>query len=136
MDVFGIGAAVRGAVVTYFTMARGSGRSTHLVDILKDGDCVVFTNRMEADRILYQCKRRRLDVECIVVSVNDPQALFNRTRSRAKGRTIFDHSWVEQYYLKAIASAEADINKLQELTSARGEIQPEPLKSNCRWIDY
>lgn len=55
MDSFGIGAALKGAALIYFQASRRTGRTTSLVESLKDGDRVIFTNSNEADRVKRIC---------------------------------------------------------------------------------
>ena len=49
MDHFGIGAAMRGMFLNYMHSARRSGRTTSLVESVKDGDRIVFAERREAE---------------------------------------------------------------------------------------
>ena len=47
MDHFGIGAAFRAMANVYITSARRTGRTTSLLESLKDGDRVVFASSRE-----------------------------------------------------------------------------------------
>lgn len=118
MDHFGIGAAVQGAARVYFQSARRTGRTTSLVESLKDGDRVVFRSHSEAEHVLHMCKDRGVNVECIVIDPEDPSKLFERNTS--EGRTLFDHTWVEQYYFNVIAKAQRDIDYIERETSGYG----------------
>ena len=51
MDHFGIGAAMRGMALTYIQSARRTGRTTSVVESVKDGDRIVFADRREAERV-------------------------------------------------------------------------------------
>ena len=118
MDHFGIGAAMRTANLIYNQAARRTGRTTSLIESLKDGDRVVFINRMEADRVQRLCRERGTKVDCIVIDVEAAFELAHRAPS--KGRTLFDHTWVEQFYLHKIEQAGREIDHLQRETSAFG----------------
>ncbi|MEO8299949.1 MAG: hypothetical protein ABI574_19325 [Burkholderiales bacterium] len=126
MDYFGIGAAMRSLAQIYAQSARRSGRTTRLVESLKDGDRVVFVNVRQADLVRSMCHKRGVDVECIVMSPGRPHDLLMLRPSRR--RTIFDHGWVEDYYLKRIEGALGEIDDLQERLSGPAEergVRPE-----------
>lgn len=120
MDHFGIGTAMYALARTLFRTAKGSGRSTSLIESLKDGDRVVFHSPAEAERVKRLCRDRRIVVDCITISPKDPSRLFGTGTSI--GRTLFDHSWVEQYYLHAIENAECEIDRFQTHASGPGSV--------------
>lgn len=123
MDHFGIGSAIAGAVAIYLRSSRGTGRTTSLVESVKDGDRIVFSVASEAKRVQRLCEERGVKVECIVIDPKSPQRIFERGTSQ--GRTIFDHSWVEQYYLHAIEDAQKDIDRLERESSGYGAAHQE-----------
>lgn len=123
MDHFGIGAAVRGSVLVYMSSARGSGRTTSLVESVKDGDRIVFASAREAQRVGRLCHDRGVSVACIVVDPREPQRVFEC--GTPVGRLIFDHGWVEQYYLQAIERAQAEIDHFERQASGYGEAHRE-----------
>lgn len=123
MDHFGIGAAMQGMAQTYFQTARRTGRTVSLVESVKDGDRLIFTNRTEADRVYRLCQGRGVIAECIVIDPSRVSELFERGSS--KGRTIFDHSWVEQWYLSALENACKQLDTLECETSGYGEAHRE-----------
>ena len=117
MDHFGIGAAISGAANIYFRSARGTGRTLSMVESVRDGDRIVFTNMTEARRVKRMLEERGKKVECIVSDPAYLGDLFGRVRKPIKGRTILDHSWVEHFYLNAIARAQIDLDEIQLRTS-------------------
>lgn len=123
MDHFGIGQAMQGMARVYILSSRRTGRTTSLVQSLKKGDRVVCANDSQRRHLLALCRERSLEVDVMVVSPQDPQLLFRR--GTAEGRTIFDHSWVETYYLAAIERCRAEIDHLQTQTSGWGEAHEE-----------
>lgn len=123
MDHFGIGAAMRGMALTYFQSARRTGRTTALVESVKDGDRIVFADSREAERVRRLCLERGITVECIVSDPKTPQRLFERGTS--KERTIFDHGWVEQYYLDVLEGHAREIDHLTTQLSGYGEAHRE-----------
>lgn len=119
MDIFGIGPGVLGAVNIYFQSARRTGRTTALLESLKPGDRIVFAESKHADLMRRMLKERDLDVECIVIPPNIPEKLFEHPTSQ--GRTIFDHCWLEQFYLSNLERMTRDIDHLQTQSSGYGE---------------
>ena len=118
MDHFGIGQALKGMARVYFQAARGTGRTTSLLESLKDGDRVCCVNGKEADRLTRMLRERKVDAQAIAVDPNTPERIFER--GTPKGRTIFDESWIEQYYLRALEAAARDIDHLQREASGFG----------------
>lgn len=118
MDHYGIGTALRGAANILFQSARRTGRTTSLVESVKDGDRIIFANALEAERVRRLCLERGVKVECIVVPPSNPVEVFDRPT--AEGRSIFDHTWVEQFYLDGLARLESDINTFERETSGYG----------------
>jgi hypothetical protein len=123
MDHFGIGQGVEAATRIYFQSGRQTGRTVSLVESVKAGDRVVFADSREAERVKRLCKERDIEIETIVVDPRTPQRIFERGSSQ--GRTIFDHSWVEQYYMDAIDRAQEAIDHLERETSGYGEAHRE-----------
>lgn len=123
MDFFGIGAAIKGAAQIYFRGARGTGRTISLFESVKTGDRVYFANADEANRFARMCNDAAKSVECIVIPVNEPQKVFERGTSQ--GRAMFDHSWIEEFYLSAIEQCAEDIRHLETQTSGYGEAHRE-----------
>lgn len=119
MYQFGIGAAIEGAAKIYMQSARSTGRTTSMVDSVKDGDRICFMNSRESDRVKRLCLERGVNVECIVIEPGLAERVFER--GTPQGRLIFDHSWIEQYYLEAIKRAAAEIDRLQQQASGYGE---------------
>lgn len=118
MDHFGIGAAIQAGAKIYMQSARRTGRTTSLVESVKDGDRICFATTREAERVRRLCLERGVNVECITVDPKQAQRIFER--GTPQGRTLFEHSWVEQYYLAAIERAGVEIDHLQQQASGYG----------------
>lgn len=132
MDHFGIGVAMRAMLLNYQHSARRSGRTTSLVQSVKDGDRIVFPSRREAERVERLLKARGVKVQCIVIDPKDPGRLVERDPLSGDCRTIFDHTWVEQFYTSAIERAESTIDYLQRETSGHGERNEEAVEWHDR----
>jgi len=111
MDFFGIGAAMKSMAAVYIRSSRGTGRTTTMLNSLQNGDIVVFADTRETERVRKLIRRMHLDVKCITVSPDHPNRLFERPP--CNGRVFFDHSWVENWYLNAMHSAEKDLQNLE-----------------------
>ena len=118
MDAYGIGAALQGAARIYFQSARRTGRTTALLESLKDGDRVIFSDSREADRVGRLARELGVKIQCLVIDPKDPRRLFERGTS--EGRTIFDHSWVEAWYMQALQGASMELDHLQRESSGWG----------------
>ena len=114
-DFFGIGNAFKSMARVYSISARGSGRTLSLVESLKEGDRVWFTNAKEGVRVKHMCKERGVTIEALVCEPSNPDRIFRR--GTARGKVIFDHSWVEQFYLNALENAERNIDLWQKESS-------------------
>jgi len=127
MDHFGIGNAVRASALSYFQGASRSGRTTSLIESVKDGDRILFKNQREANRVssLLRDRNPSLQVQCIVLDPKESSRIFELGSLPGEGRTLFDHGWVEQYYLDAINNAIKSIDSLQRETSRYGEAHRE-----------
>jgi hypothetical protein len=137
MDHFGIGNAIKGMTFAYFQQSRRTGRTMSIVESVKDGDRIVFTNRLEAKRVERLCKERGVKIRCIVVSPFNPTGLMRDGISH--GRTIFDHDWVKEFYFNAIHRAEKELDTLERETSGYGVKHRETKRQaeeNQRWGYY
>lgn len=123
MDMFGIGAAVQGMMHTYIQSSRRTGRTMSLVQNVKNGDRIVFVNIEEAERVKRLCLERGIEIKCSVVDPKDPGHLFQSPPS--DGRTIFDHGWVEEFYLHKMKEVKENIDFFEKQSSGYGEAHRE-----------
>ena len=118
-DIFSIGTAIRGLVDIYFKSARRTGRTKTLIEHVKDGDLVIFTNLREAERVRRLCEfERGIKIKYIVINPKNPEQIFEQTGGH-QGRIIFDHSWIEEFYKLAIDNARLNIENLEEFKNFR-----------------
>ncbi len=120
MDAFGIGAAIKGMALIYFQGARQTGRTVAMLESLRDDDRVIFANREECFRVEKLAKERKLKIECIVCQLHRLPDLFSG-RPTSKGRTVFDHGWIEKFYLLRLENCRKEIDHLQRELSGFGE---------------
>lgn len=119
MDFFGIGNAIEASTHMYLRASRGSGRTVSMIDGLKSGDRVIFASQKESKRVQRLFKEEDLNIDCIVVDPRTPDRLFQNGSNQ--GRTIFDHSWIEEYYLLSIKRCKDEIDNFQTQLSGYGE---------------
>ena len=117
-DLWGIGSSLQGAAHVFFMTSRRTGRTEHLIASLNDGDRVVFFDPQEAERIQRRAKERGVTIDTVVMKTKDPHRVFEH--NTPQGRTIFDHSWVEQYYLAALEDAQARLSSATVESSGYG----------------
>jgi len=117
MDYFGIGSALKGSALIYFRSAIQSGRTTSLIESLKDGDRVICLNAESADFLRRRCKEKNIHVECVGIDHRDIERLSHLKRSH--GRTVFDHDWLEKYYLYKLECAANAIDRFENELSHR-----------------
>lgn len=134
MDHFGIGNAMRALAHAYIQTARQSGRTTRLLDSLKDGDRVVCATPREAEVLTKKCRERGLKVDCISVPPGEIHRLLDRKKSER--RTVFEHTWVEQFHLYQIERTAAEIDGFEDVLSTWDGIgkdpRPKPFRADWR----
>lgn len=118
-DAFGIGQAIKGAAEIYLRAARQSGRTTAMVESLKPGDCVCVLSHKDARMVQEMCKERGFEIDVEVVNPKEPNKVFDKCSKQ--GRYIFDHRWVEQFYLNALDRVAEEISFLQKQKSGYGQ---------------
>lgn len=102
MDIFGIGQASIAAVKSYRRMMRGTGRTTQLCHMVREGDTVVFIN--SEDRRAFTDTMKSLGystegLQLVFCCPSNPAVINDKTlRGNATGNLYFDHSWLEQFY--------------------------------------
>lgn len=124
MDFFGIGNTIKGMMEVYRRSSRATGRTTSLVESVKDGDTIIFSNHNEAERVKRICLDRGVDANCVFLNYKRPYDIFEKVNF-SKGRTIFDHTWLEEFYSYKIGEAIELIDHLQKETSGYDEAHRE-----------
>ncbi|MBL3825106.1 MULTISPECIES: hypothetical protein [unclassified Marinobacter] len=120
MDNFGIGAQAQGALRVAFTAARGTGRTNAILRSLHDGDLVVFKDRREAGRVEHMAKEMGRQIQTVVCDPRRLDKIFEG-RGTLQGQLVFDHSWLEEYYLMAMEDAYKSIERLRQDMSGYDE---------------
>ena len=139
MDFFGIGRSLKAVMTVYFISARSSGRTTALIESVKNGDRLVFTNQHEAQRVKQLCWERGVTVECIVIDPRGASQIYLLPSLRGEGRTIFDHTWIEHFYMAALETTEEKLAELERSSSgpeATTSITPIQARERAKWKNF
>jgi len=137
MDHFGIGAGLLGAANIYFQGARQTGRTTSLIESVKDGDRIVVRNRQEEYFLKRRMEGRGLKVDILAVDPATPEKLYRHPKSQ--GRTIFDHQWLEDYYNISLRSIAKSLGNMQKELSGFGTAHAETQRGYeemAKWRPY
>lgn len=135
MDIFKIGENLKRNMILHFGMFRQTGRTRHLVNSLRDGDLVVFASRadmLEVQRLLIN---KNTKVNLIVISPLYFDEKDERLRGH-RGRVIFDHFWIEEYYAHSIEQASNVIQNASKVSYVNYEKCFEEYQKNTNRSGY
>lgn len=140
-DIYGISAAMKTAFKMYQQSSRATGRTTHLLNMVRDGDVVLFETRQHADTFKRELrhKRGRTDVKCIVVKdvksfvISDDDAEY--LMGYNEGEILFDHVLIERLYEVAIHQVQ---DRMESITQFfKREHKPKNIhRMDTRWGVY
>lgn len=117
MEDFGIGGAARMALQVLEHGSRRTGRTSRLIERVQAGDRIIVATDAEASRL-----RRLLhiagkeDVSVRVCPPNREERAWD-AGTNPTGITLFETSWVEQWYACRIERAQRDFGELQAALS-------------------
>jgi hypothetical protein len=121
MDQYNIGPTLQASLSMYTEHARQTGRTTRLIDSLKEGDRVVCLNARESERIRRLIQERGLKgVEMVTNHPDEAGELLGRLPT-PQGLTLFEHTWVEEYFRRELEKASSRLRELQNALSGYGE---------------
>lgn len=123
---YGIGAALDAMLRTLEHSARRTGRTTRMLDALREGDQVIAMNADHAQILRRDIRERGLkDVSVIAVPDTAQGAVLSKVHpATRKGVTHFDHTWVEKFYAGAIAEMRKDFEQLGDVLSSSRDAEP------------
>ncbi len=114
-DHYGIGNSLLGMFDVYRRMSRRSGRTTRMLEQVKE-DCLIIV-LTDQDRILLQRQMKALGKEATVVAVDVVGPHPGLLRGRQYSQVLLDHAWVEEYFRRDILVANSFLSALeQEIT--------------------
>lgn len=109
-----IGFSIAAFISEMSDLNRGTGRTTKMIEDAKDGDVIIFSNSREANHVHFECAMKGIKVRCIVFPVSESKNLFSlRNGLESHTRLYFDHSWLEEFYERAINGARKLIDSIE-----------------------
>lgn len=122
MDQYGIGSAMQAMQAMYVNTARRAGRTTRMLERLKDGDRVLCSNQGAARDIKNRARGMGLDVQTIHISDFHGMAQMRP----AEGKTYMDHTMVERLYELAILGTQKEIDAWLDAMNHGKDQAPQP----------
>ena len=132
-DPFGIGRALQHGLRMFMHASRRSGRTTDMLNMIREDDVVVTAMRQEAQRLKGLVNRRGFNnVDVICVEPLGLGRVYERLVSGRPRRVLFDHLFFETYYSYMMDQAFEDISHFKDTLDKRyesaqkdGTIKPE-----------
>lgn len=118
MDDYGIYTSIMAHTRTLVSGGRRTGRTEAMIARINDGDQVIFSEQKEAKRVEHRLKKLGIKAICFVVAPQHPRRVFDR--DTPQGRTIFDHGWVEDFWLWTLQERAETLARLQRESSGYG----------------
>ena len=122
-DPFGIGTALQHGMRMLLHGQRHSGRTTALLDSLKEHDVVITTMGIEGQRLEREIRARGFkDVTVRLMPTTNLREAYDRLSGQtAQRRIVFDHMFFEGYYSAAIDNAVYELSRFKEHLDAQHE---------------
>ena len=115
MDIYGISLGIRACTNIYFETVRQSGRTTHMVSLVEQGDLVIIHPNVN-DREIYDLLAKRGIQGVDVAKASSLNEIHNLARNQGKKyrRVHLDHSFVDAFYQKAIEDTGRNLDSLMK----------------------
>lgn len=112
MDEHGMGSSALSGLRLFEMASRRSGRTTRMVAMADDRDVVVCATAREAQRVERMLREKGKKTRV----THCPQSLgaLADVRPAVNGRCLLDHSWVYEYFIGALESAERDLASVRQ----------------------
>ena len=121
-DPFGIGRALQHGLRMFMHTTRRSGRTTDMLNMVREDDVVVTSMRQEAHRLQNLVNRRGFkNVDVVCVEPRGLGAVYERLAARRPRRVIFDHLFFETYYSYMVDQAFEDLSRFKDTLDKRYE---------------
>jgi len=133
MDIFGIGSAIKGCAQIYFRGAIQTGRTTNMLEHLKSGDLVIFLDVYSAYDFKLKAAGKGIIIDVLKCDVHDVDKIWNY--GKLKGRVVFDHCWLERYYIYKIESSTRALDKVAHYMGRSMNETVEQKISRSNWLE-
>ena len=117
-DIYGMANALKAYLSHLDECSRGTGRTTKMLEMVKDGDLIVCHSAQEAARVKRRCQRQGKEVRTVF---GGRGKVFDRVSMFGVEGVHFDHEWVRQNLLDGLYEAEGFIKNMELLCSQREE---------------
>ncbi|MDO8421156.1 MAG: hypothetical protein Q7S99_03245 [Parvibaculum sp.] len=123
-DEYGFAASALTGMQIYEHAARGSGRTSRLVERATSYDQIVVATAKERDRLERLCRDAGKKPKIFVC---DPRDDIRRTVGTApRGRTFVDHVWTLKWFEAAVERAASQLQEMQADASKTWPEAPKP----------
>lgn len=119
-----ISSFIKSVLNGFITAARATGRTSAMINSLKDGDVVVVSFEGEAGNIRRKCEERGVFVNVICAKTIDE--LEFKIRGLRNIDIYFEHTFVERAFLDAITMCEFRIDNMLKMTRKNGWYNAQP----------
>lgn len=111
---------LRAALNLFEQGARRSGRTTRMIEALRNGDTIICASGAYAGELTRLIGRERPELISVRVFVCETfEDAYRRTRGA--GRVILDHEWVRVFYHRALDQAERELADLTFYNAPAGD---------------
>lgn len=132
-DPFGFLPALEMALHAFDAGARGTGRTTRILAVVKPGDQVVVPSNAISRH--YEANLRHAGIQNVRVIVHNPatEHVLARVGTVPQGQTYFDHTWWQLWLQHQLHHLENEAIKIIRATS---KVLPDPDHPHARtWAD-
>lgn len=103
MDIYGVSMGIRACAKIYFQSMRATGRTTHMLSLVENGDLIIVHPTVNGKDLLRQLSMRGITkVDVRSASTLDEIRQMHRENRGCYKRVHLDHSFVDAYYMSAI----------------------------------
>lgn len=113
MDIYGVSMGIRACAKIYFQSMRATGRTTHMLSLVENGDLIIVHPTVNGKDLLRQLSMRgmtKVDVRS-AATLDEIRQIQRENRGRYK-RVHLDHSFVDAYYMDVIERTGRDIDAM------------------------
>ena len=117
MDIFGIGSMLLKELRQYRDGSRVTGRSSTLMDVVRDRDVVVFLHSKESQRVERILRSRGINIRAVTASPTNLGEVQHRICGYPPTvRIFFDHTWLEAFYGHVLSDAQAYLARVNAVS--------------------
>jgi hypothetical protein len=113
IDPFGAFEAVQHGWRMFMHAKRATGRTTAMVQSLREGDLVVVTGSAHGNHLKRACKDAGFEIETYIAPSNHRcHQLLDHLAQKPNKRVMFDHTWVECFIADRLLDMQDEFDHL------------------------